>query len=84
MALHIDTTHKGIPVSQAYVTVELPTVALDKASISFGVWFRSSREHVHFHADTYQAPYSLESGDPFEQAYEHLKTLPEFEGCTDC
>jgi hypothetical protein len=84
MAIRIDTVHKGIPVIQAYVTVELPTVSLDKASVSFGVWFRSSREHEQFHALTYEAPYSLDAGDPFAQAYEHLKTLPEFEGCVDC
>ena len=84
MALLIDTTHKGIPVKDAYVTVVMPTVSLDKSLVSFGVWYSADREHEHFHADTREAPYSLAHGDPFEQAYKHLKALPEFEGATDC
>lgn len=84
MALRINTYHKGIPVNQVYLTVELPTVALDKLSISFGVWLRSNPGQEQFEAMTYEAPYSLDAGDPFEQAYLHLKTLPEFQGCTDC
>lgn len=84
MAILIDTEYKGIPVTQAYVTVEMPTVALDKASISFGVWFRSGPGQERFHAETYDAPYAIDSGDPFAQAYGHIKMLPEFEGGTDC
>lgn len=84
MALLIDTTQKGIPVTGAYVTVVMPTVSMDKATVSFGVWYSADREHDHFHADTKNAPYSIDAGDPFAQAYIHLKTLPEFEGCEDC
>lgn len=84
MALRIDTTHKGIPVEGAYVVVGLPTIALDKNSVSFGVWYSASRENEHFHSISYEAPYSLSGEDPFHQAYEYLKTLPEFEGCVDC
>lgn len=47
---------------------------------------------VHFAGDTeqfnkqYQIPVSVELGAPnfIAQAYEHLKTLPEFSGATDC
>lgn len=84
MALLIDTTHKGIPVTGAYVTVVMPTVSTDKATVSFGVWYSADRDHEHFHADTKKAPYSIDSGDPFKQAYDHLKTLQEFELAEDC
>lgn len=84
MALLIDTTHKGIPVTGAYVTVVMPTVSMDKATVSFGVWYSADREHEHFHADSKEAPYSIDGGDPFAQAYRYLKTLPEFADATDC
>jgi hypothetical protein len=29
-------------------------------------------------------PYDIEGDNPIKQAYEHLKTLPEFEGAIDC
>jgi hypothetical protein len=84
MALLIDTAHKGIPVQQAYVTVELPTITPDKVGVSFSIWFRSAPGQEPFRSVSCDGPYSLEGSDPFSQAYEHLKTLPEFEGCTDC
>lgn len=85
MALTVDLSFKGISVFGAYAVVMLPQISADKESIGFGVWFRSSEsESEHFHAVTYNAPYSLSGGDPFEQAYCHLKTLPEFADATDC
>lgn len=30
------------------------------------------------------APYSLNGGNPLAQAYNHLKTTPEFDGAEDC
>lgn len=83
MALLIAASYKGISVPQAYAVVVMPAVSLDKASIEFGVWYKASAEHEHFAAVTMSAPYSLDEGDPFAQAYAHLKTLPEFEGSTD-
>ena len=29
-------------------------------------------------------PYDLDGENPIKQAYQHLKTLPEFEGAEDC
>jgi hypothetical protein len=48
--------------------------------------------NVHFAGDVaqftkqYQVPVSVKAGAPnfIEQAYEHLKTLPEFAGAEDC
>lgn len=84
MALRINTTFKNIPVNQAYVTVELPQISLDKSMVEFGVWYRTNQGEEQFHCVSYASPYSLTAGDPFEQAYLYLKALPEFAGCTDC
>ena len=84
MALRINTMFKNIPINQAYVTVELPQISLDKSTVEFGVWYRTERGQEQFHAESLSAPYTLSADDPFKQAYEYLKTLPEFIGCTDC
>ena len=84
MALTLPMDYKGISVPSARVSVVMPAIALDKSSMSFGVWYRSSPESEVFNAATYSAPYSIEGETPFRQAYEHLKSLPEFAGAIDC
>lgn len=82
MALSVDTEHMSVPVNGAYVTVITPSV--DKTSMLIGVYFRANPNDAPFKALSYTVPYSLEGENPFKQAYEHLKTLPEFEGSMDC
>lgn len=85
MALTLDTLFRGILVESAYVTVELPTVNRTKDVLSFGVWYRATPDAVEqFDAKTMEAPYTLTGGDPFEQAYLYIRTLPEFATATDC
>lgn len=85
MALLVDTNYKGVPVFGAYVTVELPTVGRQKDKVEFGVWFRATSDSPEpFHSVTHEAPYTLEGGDPFLQAYSYLKTLPEFADAIVC
>lgn len=84
MAFRINTSYKNIAIYQSYATVELPQISLDKSSVEFGVWYRVDRGGECFHAVTHVAPYTLDGGDPFEQAYLHLKSLKEFEGAEDC
>jgi hypothetical protein len=77
------TTQHGIEVKNAYHRVEgLSVVRKDK--IHFHV--RSSVDGVlpHFLDTDYQCAYTLDGENPIKQAYEHLKTLPEFSGATDC
>jgi hypothetical protein len=38
----------------------------------------------HFADDQITCAYNIQGGNPWEQAYEHLKTLPEFKGAEDC
>ena len=84
MALSVQVNFKGINIPSAYVTATLPSISLDKTHISFGAWYRNSADDEVFNSVTYEAPYDLEGDNPFKQAYEHLKSLPEFEGGIDC
>lgn len=85
MALKVDTHYKGIDIKGAYVTVELPTVGRHKETVEFGVWYRADVSSPEpFHTATHVGPYTLDGGDPFEQAYAYLKTLPDFALATDC
>lgn len=78
------TTPCGFSAINAYHRVE--GVKLDtKTSISFRV--RSYKENLnipHFEDVGYSCAYDLEGGNPLKQAYDHLKTLPEFAGAVDC
>lgn len=84
MALTLDTDFKGIKVKSAYVTVEFPSIQYAKDSVEFGVWFCASKGQEIFRSESFSAPYDIDGPDPFKQAYEHLKTLPEFEIAEDC
>lgn len=77
------TTQHGIEVKNAYHRVEgLSVVGKDK--IHF--YARSSVDGVlpHFADNDYQCAYTLDGTNPIKQAYEHLKTLPEFADAVDC
>lgn len=84
MALKLDVTHRGLSIKDSYVVVVMPTISTGKDSLEFGVWYKAGAEHEQFMAANYSAPYDLDGNNPFEQAYEHLKTLPEFKNATDC
>jgi hypothetical protein len=43
-----------------------------------------STDKPFFSEDVITAPYSLDGVNPIAQAYEHLKTLPEFADAVDC
>lgn len=84
MALLVDTTYRGIDVANAYVYVEPRSISLDKESMSFSISYKADPEQESFSSVRFSAPYSLDGENPFTQAYEYLKTLPEFQGCTEC
>jgi hypothetical protein len=57
----------------------------DKNQFTANVNFKGDRDNGSFNKQ-YQIPASVESNSKnfIAQAYEHLKTLPEFSGATDC
>lgn len=84
MALELDV--KDI----RFRTIEAAYAKIDPASIterlglaSFCVSF-SNAEGVVFNAESFTFPADNSGGNLIPLAYEHLKTLPEFAGATDC
>ena len=74
----------GIKVSNAYCRIE--TVWIDtKTSISFLVRaYVDSNTNTYFDEQRSACQYSIDGDNPIKQAYEYLKTLPEFADATDC
>jgi len=73
----------GIAVDGAYHRVE--SVAIQgKSKIYFSLKSYASVENQAFAEKSYSCDYALDGANPIAQAYEYLKTLPEFAGATDC
>jgi hypothetical protein len=76
------TVH-GFNVADAYHRVEgLSFESKDK--INFQVRSSIDGSKPHFADAGYNCVYDLNGNNPIKQAYDHLKTLPEFSGATDC
>lgn len=84
MALTIDSEFNEIKIPGAYVVVVSPQVSENKRFISFDVKKSVSAGGKSFSYGVEIAPYDISGANLFEQAYCHLKTLPEFEGSIDC
>ena len=77
-------TNAGISVSAAYCKVE-NLALLNKTLIQFNVKaFASIDNSTSFWQQGYTCIYDLDGPNPIKQAYEYLKTLPEFSNATDC
>lgn len=83
MALIKDVEYKGLLAKSAYVAVVLPSISISKETMEFGVWYKAHQGGEVFHAETHTAPYLVDGGNPFDQAYAYLKGLPSFAGCLD-
>jgi hypothetical protein len=76
-------TVQGFTANNAYHRVEGAQVGKD--AMTFQV--RSYKDNSglpHFADKFYACTYDLDGLNPIKQAYEHLKTLPEFAGAIDC
>lgn len=84
MALNIDiTTVHGIQVAGATVKVEhlrMPT----PATMEFCVRAYADVERPFVSEAIHACEYADGAGSPYAQAYEYLKSLPEFADATDC
>jgi len=77
------TTVHGLQVIDAYHRVEGVQIR-GKSEILFTVRSYADVNKQSFHDQNFSCAYSLTGENPIKQAYEHLKTLPEFAGATDC
>lgn len=84
MALSIDATYKGLAAPNTYTVISSLTINPDKAGMSYMVLYKAACDQPSYEASSFASEYDLEGENPFKQAYEYLKLLPEFKGCTDC
>jgi hypothetical protein len=89
MALKKSINFKGIEIKDAYIRIS--RFDGDKNTLSFGVSFHSDPNAQAFDNKTYLlndaeagVVYVLDGDNPIKQAYQFLKTLPEFAGAVDC
>ena len=77
------TTPHGFTVADAYHRVEDATI-IGKTKMNFSLKVYKDPTKEAFHSSSFACAYDLEGANPFKQAYDHLKTLPEFAGAVDC
>ena len=83
MALqHNVTTASGIEIGAAYSRVESIRL-LNKNEIEFSLRSYVRADLPFFMETPYTFSYDIAGENPIKQAYEHLKTLPEFAGAAD-
>ena len=77
------STKFGFDIPNAYVRIEGIRI-INKFEIKFQVRSYVNIESSHFNDVEYTCNYNIDGVNPIKQAYEHLKTLPEFAGAVDC
>jgi hypothetical protein len=77
------TTSQGFIATDAYHRVEGVTLA-SKTSINFRVRAYKEPGCEAFSDAGFACVYDISNANPFAQAYQFLKTLPEFSDATDC
>jgi len=78
----VSTVH-GFEAVNAYHRVEFVSL-VNKEQINFYVRSYVAKDKPFFTEQVLSCAYALEGENPIKQAYEHLKTLSEFSGATDC
>jgi len=74
----------GLTAPNAYIRVGA-ILRLSKTTGSADVhYFADPGQAIPFDTNGFEFAYDLSGPDPFEQAYLHLKSLPEFADATDC
>lgn len=84
MALKIDKEFHNIKVPGAYCVVGSLGFSQNKMEVLFTLYSRATQESEPFASQSFASPYELTGPDPFKQAYQYLKKLPEFAYATDC
>lgn len=84
MALSINANYKGLAAPNTYAVIGSLTINPDKVGMSYMVLYKASPDEQPYEAYSFASGYDIEGADPFKQAYEHLKTLTDFEGAIDC
>lgn len=81
MALAKRTEYKSVTIESGYFRVS--SVTTKKNTMTFGLGLHASAVSEMISHETYSCAYDIDGENPIKQAYEHLKTLPEFAGSED-
>jgi len=73
---------KQIEFSDAYIKID--AVQGNKETMSALVVFLDNQDGAKCYENTYSFAHLLEDKNVIQQAYNYLKTLPEFSGAADC
>jgi hypothetical protein len=82
LAKTVLTVH-GLQAVNAYHRIEAVTLQ-NKETITFHVRSYIATDKPFFMESVLSCAYAIDGENPIKQAYEYLKTLPEFAGATDC
>ena len=82
MALKKTYQRDGVTITDAYIKVG--NINGTKNWFSFTVEIKANQDAHPVMEETHSIAPSMEGGNFVKQAYEHLKTLPEFAGAEDC
>lgn len=77
------TTVHGINLADAYIRVEALRLAT-KSTIAFNACIYADPARPMVDGRPIECAYNIAGANPLEQAYAHLKTLPDFAGAMDC
>ena len=77
------TTVHGINLADAYIRVDALRLAT-KSTIAFNVCIYADPAKPMVDGRAIECAYNIAGANPLEQAYAHLKTMPEFAGAVDC
>ena len=81
MALKKSFDFNGVQVSNGYLKVA--EFSGSKSGIGFALAYKVNAEHDAIKVERFNFVPTMDTNF-IAQAYEHLKTLPEFSGATDC
>jgi hypothetical protein len=83
MALKKHISIFGVQVPSAYIRVENVALSGKTSGVAQLCVYASEPSNGVVSSSAFGFPYDMEGDNPIKQAYEHLKTLPEFAGAAD-
>ena len=75
-------TSSGLSITDAYC--KIAEVSITKNSVTFALQVFADKTKTFVIENVFTAPYDLEGPNPIKQAYEYLKSLPDFADAVDC
>ena len=82
MALQKTIKYKDIEIKNAYIKVA--GFSGDKSTLQATVSIQAATDKQVVDLRQVSVPYVLDGENPIKQAYEYIKTLPDYENASDC